>query len=76
MSVLPGVAKAVVKSDTVDLDTPGQIYIGTAGDIVIIAENSFSSVTIKNHPVGYLPGRVRRVLNTGTTAADLVVWSS
>lgn len=76
MSVLPGVAKTVTPHNTNDLATPGQIYVGVSGDVAIIAENCTDTVILKSHPIGYIPCRVRRVLVTGTTATDMVVFSS
>lgn len=76
MSVLPGVAKTVVPNDSTDLATPGQVYVGVSGDVAIIAENDTATVILKSHPIGYIPCRVRRVLSTGTTATNMVVFSS
>lgn len=68
-------ADQVIPSDTVDLPYVSRsLYIGVAGDIRVTTVGG-SIVTFRGHPVGYMPGRVRRVHATGTTAADIVaVW--
>ncbi|RDE05435.1 spike base protein, RCAP_Rcc01079 family [Sphingomonas aracearum] len=68
----------LVPSDSTDLtDTPKGIYVGTGGDVKLIAVDAPASapgVTFKNVPAGsLLPVRARRVLATGTTAADMLV---
>jgi hypothetical protein len=67
----------LVPADGADLpDVPKGIYVGTAGDIKLIAVDapaSATGITIKNVPGGsLLPIRARRVLATGTTAADML----
>ena len=67
-------AVAVTKSDTADiLPYAKALYVGTGGDLVIIpvGNRDMDSVTLKNHPTGYVPIQVRRVLNA-TSASDIV----
>jgi len=78
----------VSPSDTLDLTDPSQpagqqcgfyaksLYIGVAGDVTVIAAGDKGSPgtprLFKAHPVGYLPGQVRRVMFTGTTASQIL----
>jgi hypothetical protein len=69
---------AFTPSDTADLpDTPKALYVGTGGDVTLIAVDApadAGGVTFRNLPSGaLLPVRARRVMATGTTAADLLV---
>lgn len=71
------IVSAFVPSDTADLpDTPKAIYVGTGGDLTLIAADApgdAAGVLFRNLPSGsLLPVRARRVVATGTTAADLV----
>lgn len=70
-------ALAIVPSDANDLpETPKAIYVGTAGDIAMIGDNeapSAEAVVWTNIPAGAIvPFRPRRVMATGTTAADMI----
>lgn len=62
-------AIAVTKSDsTVLADTRG-LYVGGAGDVAVLMEDSAASVVFKAVPVGtVLPICVSKVLETGTSA--------
>lgn len=67
----------VVPSDSIDLpDTPKGLYVGTGGDITLIAVGAptgAAGVLFRNIPSGsLLPVRTRRVTATGTTASDIV----
>ncbi|RMF41339.1 MAG: hypothetical protein D6754_01240 [Alphaproteobacteria bacterium] len=68
-------ADPVVPNDGIDLPyVTRSLYVGVAGDIRITTAGG-TIVTFRNHPVGYMPGRITRVHATGTTAADIVaVW--
>ncbi|MGR6329199.1 spike base protein, RCAP_Rcc01079 family [Sphingomonas sp. XXL09] len=74
----PGTAAAeIIPSDGTDLDQiPKGIYVGSAGDIAMIGVGDLAGSTgviWRNVPAGALiPYRPRRILATGTTAADLV----
>lgn len=49
------------------------LYVGTGGDIVLVCAGDDTPVTFINVPTGtILPVCARIVLNTGTTAADMV----
>lgn len=68
---------AITPSDSADLaDTPKGIYVGTGGDLALIAAGApanAAAVVFRNLPSGaLLPVRTRRIAATGTTAADLL----
>lgn len=69
-------AVTVTPSDSADLAVPAKaLYIGSAGDIVVLpinATDDSQTVKFSNHPVGYLPLQVRRVLSTGTIASGII----
>ncbi|MBO0142262.1 hypothetical protein JZX87_13930 [Agrobacterium sp. Ap1] len=67
-------AAAVTPSDSADLAIPSLLYVGTSGDIAVVTLDG-STVVLKNHPVGYMPGIVTRVRATGTTASNIVALS-
>lgn len=72
-------AVAVIPSDTVDLAPYAKaLYIGSAGDLKVIPINNVdgSPVVFANHPVGYCPVQVRRVLATGTVASGILALSA
>lgn len=64
----------VTPNDSTDLAAiPKALYIGGAGDIVLIAKDSDSSVTFVGVPAGtQLQVRAKRILATGTTATNIV----
>jgi hypothetical protein len=66
--------RAVTPSDTVDLPAGPcrALYVGTTGDIAVIAKGDTAAVTLFSVPVGILPVSVTRVLVTGTTASAIV----
>lgn len=71
----PGVNSVVVTpSDTSDFATyPKGIVVVTAGNLVVLplqaADDGAHLITITSAPCGFVvPFRVRRVMNTGTTA--------
>jgi hypothetical protein len=70
-AVTPSDANLINRGD----NTGGaMLYIGTAGDVKV-KTISGNEIVFKNHPVGYMPGRVVQVLSTGTTAADIIaLW--
>lgn len=68
-------AAAVTPSDTVDLTTYAKaLYVGAAGNVRVltVGGEDADATTFANHPVGWLPVQVRRVLATGTTATQIV----
>ena len=53
--------------------TPRALWIGSKGNVVVIAEGDTSTVTISNVPEGsILPIRAKRVKSTSTTASNIV----
>lgn len=70
-------AAAVSPSDTVDLTVPTRaLYIGGAGDVVVNMLGGDSTIKFAATIAGsILPIRVTRVLNTNTTATNIVaIW--
>ncbi len=68
-------AAAITPSDTVDLTAYAKaLYVGGAGNVRVltVGAEDWDAVTFANHPVGWLPVQVRRVLATGTTATQIV----
>ncbi len=68
-------ALPITPNDATDFQYVGKgIYVGGAGDIVVIMANSTTPVTFRSTATGsILPIRVSRVLATGTTATNLVL---
>lgn len=69
-------AIAVSPSDSTDLATPAKaLFIGSAGNVTILpinATDDTQTIQFANHPVGYMPVQIRRVMNTGTSASGIV----
>jgi hypothetical protein len=70
-------AALVAPHDTNDLPQYAKaLYIGVAGDLTIVPAGDTSangtSVLFTNVPVGWFPVQVRRVLDTGTDADEIV----
>lgn len=68
-------AFAVTPNDDDDFDLYAKgLYIGAAGDVAIIPVTNDDNdvVILYNHPIGYVPIQVRRVLATGTSADSIV----
>ena len=50
------------------------LWVGTAGNLALVTQDG-SAITFANFGPAWLPGRIRAVKATGTTATDLVaVW--
>lgn len=66
-------AEAILPSDTATLDNVTRgVYVGTGGDLMV-EMLSGQQVLIRNAQAGALyPLRIIRVLQTGTTASDIV----
>ncbi len=65
-------AEAVTPSDINDIQR-ACLYIGTGGDVVVRTANSSVNVTFVNVADGtFLPVMVTRILDTGTTASDIL----
>ena len=68
-------AAAVTPSYGADLAVYAKaLYVGQAGDVALVPIGGAdgSPVVFTGHPVGYLPVQARRVMSTGTTAAQIV----
>lgn len=66
-------AAAVTPDDAADLTQIAKaLYLGVGGDLRIVPADGGAAVTLMNHAPGYAPVQVRRVLATGTTAAQIV----
>lgn len=74
MTISAHTYKAIVPSDVTNFveGICEGIYVGVAGDIVIVPTGAGAAVTFKNVPVGILPVRAARVNSTGTVATNLV----
>ena len=66
--------RAVTPSDSVDLDyIPKALYVGTGGNVSIIALEDSAAVTLTNVAAGtIIPIRAKFVRATGTTASGIV----
>jgi hypothetical protein len=64
---------AITPNDSTDLgEVTRALYVGTAGDVKVMCLDS-SQVTFTAVPAGtVLPVRIKRVMNTGTTAGSLI----
>ncbi len=67
---------SVTPSATVDFDKYSRaVYVGGAGDLVVILAGDTASITFKNVPAGsILPIRVKRVLATSTATFILGLY--
>ena len=77
MSTTAYMTAAVTPSDSVNLPLGNCtcLFVGTGGDIAIHSPGTTTSVIHKNVGSGaVLLVQARRVLVTGTTAADIVAW--
>ena len=65
---------AITPSDSAQLPfVTRALYIGTAGNVAVQLINDSSPVTLMNCVAGsVLPFRVKQVMNTNTTASNLV----
>ena len=65
-------AFAVTPSDTTEFDRPVHaLWIGTEGNVAVEHADG-TTATYTNVPVGWHPVKARKVLSTGTTAADII----
>ena len=67
-------AEVVAPSDNADLPRIGaQLYVGGAGNVRVILSGDTTPVTFSGAQAGsYHPIYVNRVLNTGTTATNIL----
>lgn len=61
-------------SDTVDLPTPGIVWVNTTGDIAIIPVGSDTALTYTVSTTRELPIVAKRILSTGTTVTEAFIW--
>jgi hypothetical protein len=64
-------AAAVTPSDATILDSTKSLFVGVAGDVAVVFTDDESSVIFKA-VVGFLPVKVKQVLNTGTDATNIL----
>lgn len=72
MSDPAGGAFAVTPSDSTVLAGVRALYVGVSGDVAVVTPGRTAAVTFTAHPVGYMPVRATHVLETGTTATNIV----
>lgn len=68
-------AYTVTPDDDNDLPTAAKaLYVGSPGDLTVVPINAAveDAVLFANHPIGYCPIQVSRVMETGTDADDIV----
>lgn len=66
-------AVAVTKSDSTVIPATRGLFVGTAGDLVVLFAGDTATVTLKNVAAGVThPWSVTQVHATGSTAADIV----
>lgn len=70
--MFPGGAETITPSDTVNLETPSVVYVGTTGNVRVNTAQG-DTVTFTGVPAGaVIPVQVTRVWATGTTATNMV----
>lgn len=69
--IIAGGVAAVTPSDTT-VQPFTALYIGTTGDVAILPNNGVSAVTFKSVAVGFFPVSGQKVMNTNTTASNIV----
>ncbi len=67
---IPTDGVSVTPSDSVNLASPGTLYVGGSGTLIAQVESG-TNLTFTGFS-GFLPLRVTRVISTGTTATDIV----
>ena len=75
VTAFPDRAVAVTPSDSAanNFPEPCTVYVGGAGDVVVLPWGSDAVVTFVGMPAGsVVPVRVKRVNSTSTTATDMV----
>jgi hypothetical protein len=64
---------ALTPSDSTDLPVSIKgIYVGTTGNIAMIAAEDTAEVILPNVPAGYYPIAPKRIFSTNTTASNIV----
>ncbi len=66
--------RTITPNDSTELAfIPKALYVGTGGNLTIMAQEDTVAVTLTNIPAGsIIPVRVKIVLATGTTASGIV----
>lgn len=65
--------EAVTPSDSIAFDQPSIIWVGTEGDLAVVAWGDTNPVTYPNVPVGWFDAiHVKKVMSTNTNAEDIV----
>ena len=63
----------VTPSDSTDLTGARGVYVGTAGNVALMAIGDSAAVTFTAVPAGtILPIRIKRVMSTNTTASTII----
>lgn len=70
-----GRATAVTTSDTL-ANAFSALYIGVTGDVTIVPAGQTTVVLFKGVPVGILPVSCSKVMQSGTTATNIVGFRS
>ncbi len=66
---------AVTPSNSTELVGVRALYVGTTGNVAIVACNDTAAVTLTAVPAGtVLPIFVSKVMSTGTTASNIVAF--
>ncbi len=65
---------AVTKSDSTVYEPPLRgLYVGTGGDVAVMARGDTAAVTLTNVPSGsILPIEIKKVMSTNTTGSGFV----
>lgn len=70
---IPIDADTITPNDNTDLTTPGVLYVGSGGTLIIRMMNTTASYTFLNVPNGaFLPIMASRVVSTGTTCTGII----
>jgi hypothetical protein len=68
----PMSAQAITKSDTDTFERPVSVFVGVAGDVVVVPAGHQTAVTFTMPAGGVIPVLVGAVKSTNTTASGLV----
>jgi len=64
--------RAIAVTADVDFENESTIYVGAAGDVVVVPVGGTANVTFVMQTGSVVPVRVKRVVSAGTTATGLV----
>jgi hypothetical protein len=66
---------AVTPSNDTELDEVRALYVGTSGNLAVIAEGDTVAVTLVNVAAGsIIPVRAKKVMSTNTNASNIVAF--